>query len=317
MAFAKAYPEKIVTLNEARDLVTALAFAQDAPPAGSRDRVWERILQDSAIAPTPVVPIHPDAPAAIPIFRKTWFKVVAGAAAVVVAGLLAWPLISPSEKAPETVATNFGEHRQVTLPDQSVVMLNGNSSIKFNKAWGKNKAREVWIDGEAFLKVQHLASGAKADSEGERFLVHLKNLEVEVLGTSFNVRLRKDGEEVMLQEGSVQVKPAGSNEILMMQPGDAIRFDEQSGAIVRKKMTPGLMNSWTNNQLHFEATPIPDVVKMLEDTYGLKVTIANPTLLSRTISGDITAPNETVLLKALELMLQVQVTQQGKEVTIR
>ncbi len=53
----------------------------------------------------------------------------------------------------EQIATGYGEMRTVTLPDHSTVTLNASSAISFNEVWNDEKAREVWIEGEAYFDV--------------------------------------------------------------------------------------------------------------------------------------------------------------------
>jgi ferric-dicitrate binding protein FerR (iron transport regulator) len=53
-----------------------------------------------------------------------------------------------------THRTAFGKQKEIILPDQSVVILNGNSSIRYAAAWNSEKAREVWLEGEAYFAVQ-------------------------------------------------------------------------------------------------------------------------------------------------------------------
>ncbi|HZB14371.1 MAG TPA: FecR domain-containing protein, partial [Chryseolinea sp.] len=78
------------------------------------------------------------------------------------------------------VETKYGERRTIVLPDESTVVLNGNSKLKYSKNWSAEQVREVWIDGEGFFAVQHTKSHQK-------FVVHTgEGLSVEVLGTKFN-----------------------------------------------------------------------------------------------------------------------------------
>lgn len=87
-------------------------------------------------------------------------------------------------------ATQYGEQRVVELPDHSVVSLNANSTLRFRNDWSQaNTLREVWLDGEAFFSVQK-QEGAAGPA---KFIVHTNDLDVEVLGTRFNVSNRMAG----------------------------------------------------------------------------------------------------------------------------
>lgn len=56
----------------------------------------------------------------------------------------------------EHLSTAYGQNLKITLPDQSEVVLNANSSIKYKKTWNSNEIREVWVEGEAYFDVKHL-----------------------------------------------------------------------------------------------------------------------------------------------------------------
>src|SRR5690606_39629978 len=56
---------------------------------------------------------------------------------------------------PPTVvhATEYGQTSHITLPDQSIVILNGNTRLSYKKRWSSNGIREVVLEGEAFFNV--------------------------------------------------------------------------------------------------------------------------------------------------------------------
>src|SRR3546814_2436829 len=83
----------------------------------------------------------------------------------------------------------------------SLVYLNANSRLYFEKSLLGSFSREVRLEGEAFFKVEK-DSGV----DGYRkFLVHTNGMAVEVLGTTFNVRARHSVSSVTLQTGKVLV----------------------------------------------------------------------------------------------------------------
>ena len=77
-----------------------------------------------------------------------------------------------------------GEKLYLILPDESKVLVNSNSNIKFPSTFNK-QFREVYLEGEAFFEVHQ-------DLE-RPFIVFAGELTTEVLGTSFNVSNRPTG----------------------------------------------------------------------------------------------------------------------------
>ena len=93
----------------------------------------------------------------------------------------------------------FGMLSTITLPDGSKVILNAGTTITYPNAF-VSKNREVEINGEAFFEVAH-------DAE-HPFIVKANQINVEVLGTQFNVKAYEEDDwiEVSLSEGKVEVQ---------------------------------------------------------------------------------------------------------------
>jgi ferric-dicitrate binding protein FerR (iron transport regulator) len=145
-------------------------------------------------------------------FYTYYWQIAAAVVFVVAVGMLM--LHRFNQNALTTQRTSFGKQKEIVLPDQSVVILNGNSSVRYAAAWNTEKAREVWLEGEAYFSVQHTQNHQK-------FIVHTHDgFQVEVLGTKFSVNNRKKATSVVLQEGKVKVSDASSTYI--MQPGEMV-----------------------------------------------------------------------------------------------
>ncbi|CAN0506351.1 unnamed protein product, partial [Scytosiphon promiscuus] len=100
-----------------------------------------------------------------------------------------------------------GKKLNFTLPDGSVIKLNGQSTLSFKENFQEGLLREVYLEGEAFFNV---AKNAK-----KPFVIHTSYSEVKVLGTSFNVNAFPENKEVKVSvsTGKVLVKQK-SNETI-------------------------------------------------------------------------------------------------------
>ena len=87
---------------------------------------------------------------------------------------------------------------KVILSDGSVVTINAGSRLEYPPEFGK-KSRNVYLTGEAYFEVAH--------AKGKSFIVHTKELEIEALGTEFNVRAYPDDKivEALLVKGKIAV----------------------------------------------------------------------------------------------------------------
>jgi len=205
--------------------------------------------------------------------------------------------------------TDFGERMSITLPDHSQVTLNGNSTLRYNKEWTSEHTREVWIDGEGFFAVQH-------KENNQKFVVHVSGeLDVQVLGTKFNVKSREKRSEVMLTEGKVRLDmPDTQAEPVFLKPGELATMADKklSKRTVRQKQ----YTSWLTYTLLFDRTPLRDVAELLKDTYGLEVTFTEESLQTRELSGEISSARPDDILVAIAETFNLTVDRDGKRVTI-
>jgi transmembrane sensor len=208
-----------------------------------------------------------------------------------------------------TIYSLPGERISVTLPDSSQVTLNGNSSLRYATDWKKNGKREVWIDGEAFFAVRHTEFDTK-------FVVHTsQELNVEVLGTKFNVRSRAERSEVMLTEGKVKLEVVnGTGAPVYLRPGElasVVGTTVSTHPVEERRYT-----SWLHQTLVFDRTPLAEVATLLHDTYGLEVTFVGPRLEHRELSGEISSATVEDVLYAIAETFNLEVHREGQHVTI-
>jgi ferric-dicitrate binding protein FerR (iron transport regulator) len=167
----------------------------------------------------------------------------------------------------------------------------------------------VWLEGEAFFEVVHTENHRK-------FVVHATgNLDVEVLGTKFNVYGRKRSTRVLLNDGKVQLNIGQDRRRVTMHPGELVELDAATGGYRRKVVDPAQHSSWVHRYLLFKDTPVREVVTLLEDTYGVAVVMADPGLLQSKITGRVPINNLESLLFALSESLECEVTRDDGLIT--
>src|SRR4030095_2797239 len=246
-----------------------------------------------------------DAPPVVSMKRPSsrWWIPVAAAVLVVFAGIIMWKLPGAQKK---TYSTAYGQLDKHILPDSSEVILNANSTIKLGSNWNPDGDREVWLDGEAFFKVQKTHMNNK-------FIVHADAMDIIVTGTQFNVVNRDDESSVLLTEGSVIVKEHNGREVYM-KPGDFVRVEDNIAA--KKLVNEDRVLSWKEAKLVFENTSINEVAKIIARHYGIKVTLTEPIIGEKKISGVMPNNNLDVLIEALETTGEFKITKNNNEIII-
>jgi len=193
----------------------------------------------------------------------------------------------------------------VTLPDQSVVMLNGNSSLRYSKDWTANTDRDVWLEGEGFFTVKHTANH-------NRFTVHTPDeLTIQVLGTQFNVTNRNGKTDVVLQEGSVRLEDKNSS--YLMKPNEMVHYTEHQQAFVAEKVAVPEKVSWKTNLLIYSNETVGSIVDQLSDSYGWKVEFENAGVRDEIFNGSIPTDSIEVFFEKIEKLYGVTVEKQDDE----
>ncbi|PIQ22016.1 MAG: hypothetical protein COW65_05560 [Cytophagales bacterium CG18_big_fil_WC_8_21_14_2_50_42_9] len=212
-----------------------------------------------------------------------------------------------------TYRTAYGQTLQIELPDHSVVNLNGNSTLKYAANWPNASTREVWLDGEAFFSVVHTPYNQK-------FLVRTSHqVNVEVLGTEFNVSKRQGRTQVVLSSGKVKlnIQETEQTSQVMLKPGEMVELKANSAGFIKKKVNPQVYTSWRNKILIFDNTPLPEVALNLKETYGLNVQLADSALNQLKVSGSTPIKDLDVLFAGLSKTFDLQITKNKKEVVFR
>jgi transmembrane sensor len=296
--FMETHPQQANAIEEAKKLVGLLQAARETVPDAVKDRIWMTVKNASAHKTIRL--------------NKIWW---AAAAVIVLAGsIVLWQLNKGAANA--IVQTQFGEKKTITLPDASKVVLNAATHLQYKKKWTADMPREVWIDGEAYFEVVHKNKPGALIQPAERFIVHLRNMDVEVLGTTFTINTRRNEEQVVLQTGSIKVKLKNKNEEVYLKPGEMLRYTAKQQQVQPEATNAADHSLWKDNEIKFNNTSLREIARLIEDNYGYTVAITDTTLLERTFAGTLSSENEDILFKALEDMLDVKIEISHKTVTI-
>lgn len=216
------------------------------------------------------------APKVIPLYKKWMFR----AAAIFVLALgITFAL---KFFVPQTETANFGEKTTFSLPDNSQVVLNSGSEIKYKK-WNWDNNRRLELKGEAYFRV----------AKGRRFEVQTSLGKVSVLGTQFNVKNRKNRFDVVCYEGRVKVNYANTQ--ILLTHGQGVSFENGK----QTKMTiQSLKPEWTENQICFYKENIRTLLDEVERQYNIKIELNTKDTISL-FTGKLPAKNLDIALQII------------------
>ncbi len=237
-------------------------------------------------------------------------------AAVLVSGLIMGYFMNyvfkPSTPVYYTSLAPNGSVSEMYLPDGSHIFLNSGSEIKYSVD-GLNGMREVFLTGEAWFHV--------AKMKRKPFLVHTPFYDVQVTGTSFDVKAYISDKEVIttLEEGSVHVKSFENpkiNEEMVLKPGEQLIYNKEMKNIQINAVNPKWYTSWKENKLMFVNMSLKDLRILLERKYGVEIEISEKSILNYHYDG--TIKNESILevLEILRETLPIEYKIVGQKIII-
>lgn len=172
-----------------------------------------------------------------------------------------------------------GEKVTVTLPDETVVMLNGNSILSYDQdTWDTQQLRPVHLAGEAYFKVR--------SDKTKPFVVNTSGITIRVLGTTFNVKSYDEDREIetTLIEGRVLIEndgaPGQEAETLELLPEQKATFTKSNRTLALKTITADRAAGWVSGTLVFEDEAFSDIIKDLERWYGVSIVVREKAAMS-------------------------------------
>jgi transmembrane sensor len=198
---------------------------------------------------------------------------------------------------------------EITLPDGTLVTLNKRSSIEYPDKFSGD-IREVSITGEAFFDVQ--------PDPAKPFVINAGNLQVKVLGTSFNIRAYPDTElvEVVVETGMVQVinrnGPVQSEqEILMLNPGEMGILYNHRGILQKSFNTNPNYIAWKTRNFIFNKTPLKEVVQYLEDIYHIDIQLEDNELEKLVLTAHFERKPHDFILNVIQITFGLELTREN------
>lgn len=208
-----------------------------------------------------------------------WSRIVAAVAVVAVLSVTAWNFSLLHElqngNASFLAEVPAGDRVQLTLPDKSSVKLNSESSLSYAYVGGKRIAR---LEGEGYFQV--------SKDTRHPFVVQVGSLNIEVLGTCFNVCSYKENDfvETSLIEGSVRLYDFKSpSESIILKPSQKAIYSKNNGKISFHNTDNVKETAWIQNRLVFESEKLGSVFQKIERWYGVAYRAA--------LSGDCERPD--------------------------
>ena len=158
-----------------------------------------------------------------------------------------------------------GERSLVTLEDGTQVWLNADSKLEYSHDFLNGSTREVYLQGEAYFDV--------TSDKSRPFIVHVQDVEIKVLGTSFNVK-GYQGEhtiEATLVHGKISLSGASADNVTLAANQRAVFLREKKRLLVENNVQTDNYTSWRKGVLVFDDQPLYEILPILERTFNVTI----------------------------------------------
>ena len=142
------------------------------------------------------------------------------------------------------------------------------------------KERNVALVGEAYFEV--------AKNPAKRFIVEAKGMQVEALGTAFNINAYRDDSKIIasLFSGSVQV--SYENHVAILKPHESVKVDLLTHSFSR--YTDENMQDialWRQNEITFDGESLEEITRIMNRLYNTTIYIEDESLKKECYIGTI------------------------------
>ena len=155
-----------------------------------------------------------------------------------------------------------------TLADGSIITLNRNSKIQYPKYFAKDHRNIKLLEGEAFFDV--------APDSSKPFHVSFDDVDVKVVGTSFNIKIDEDETELIVETGVVEVSK--KHVVIRLKRDEAVHIDRNSDELNKSVVQDQLYKYYRNSEFIADGTPLYRLVDVLNEAYGVQIVIEDQEL---------------------------------------
>lgn len=191
-------------------------------------------------------------------------------------------VLTPAETTYCEIEIPRGGTSKLTLPDGSVVHLNGSTTLKYEASLHHNPQREVFLSGEAYFEV--------ARNPEKPFIVHAEKLAIKVLGTTFNVTSYPENPDIRISllEGSVKVSSdLLAKEEVILKPNQQAVYNKAEQLLTVRKTDAASQAAWTTGRMVFVNEKLFDILKRIERRYDVQMLIQSQKVYLEYFSGSI------------------------------
>lgn len=204
---------------------------------------------------------------------------ISSAAAIALIFIFTWSHYIDSQAIANITINTLAETKLIKLPDGTTIALNRYSSLTYPESFYGNK-RIVTLKGEAYFEV--------AKDTNHPFVVETKDINIQVLGTHFNVDayINSKTTKTTLLEGSVKVYNKQQTLQTILKPNECAIYNKNKGLICQQIGEQAKEEiAWRENKFIFTESSIGEIANELSQSFNTHIEIKNEKLRNYKVSA--------------------------------
>ena len=208
-----------------------------------------------------------------------------------------------------TVFVEKGQKAKIQLPDGTNVWMNSDSKLSYNIAFN-SKDRLVELEGEAYFEV--------SKNPEKPFIVHIPDMFIKVLGTSFNIKSYATDDEFIttLVTGKVEIE-ANQKKTILYPNQKAVYNRNNQEITVSDEMDAVECSCWRDNILRFNSETFENVAETLERYYNVTIVLESEKVKRFRMTGPLVNSSLESTLEVLSLTFPITYTIDNNIITIK
>jgi transmembrane sensor len=156
----------------------------------------------------------------------------------------------------------YGKRSMITFSDGTKAWVNAGSKLVYPAEFSKEK-REIYVNGEIYIEVN--------EDKKRPFVIKTKQMDIQVLGTKFNVSAYEADKtkSVVLVSGSVSISSDIDNKKVILNPDQMYSILGNSCSV--ENVDASLYILWVQGLYQFESEKLGTIITRLERYYGIKI----------------------------------------------
>lgn len=205
------------------------------------------------------------------------------------------------------VVVKPGSKADIMLPDGTHVQLNAATNLQYDV--NNAKQRLVKLSGEAFFEV--------AKNPECPFRVMINDLQIEVVGTSFNIKTyNKNTVEASLITGQIKISGGSLPGEYLLVPGEKATYSATNRTLKITQADTHVEAGWRDNYLIFDSKPLTEVIAQIERWYGVKIELRRSEIENDLLSGSFRDENIENIIQSLSIQYNFKYKIQKEIITI-